>query len=129
MRSLNIEIHSRLKICRFWKIWMFICQLYLTVKSYVMLCYLVCQRLCAIWYHLYNLKNVKNTHGGVLLLVNVWAKSFNFNNTPPCVFLTFFILYKWYQITENLPYSLVIQVEAWDHLGHCSTFLRHFAFS
>ena len=22
--------------------------------------------LCAIWYHLYNLKNVKNTHGGVL---------------------------------------------------------------
>ena len=25
---------------------------------------------CAIWYHLYNLKNVKNTHGGVLLLVS-----------------------------------------------------------
>ena len=25
--------------------------------------------LCAIWYHLYNFKNVKNTHGGVLLLV------------------------------------------------------------
>ena len=25
--------------------------------------------LCAIWYHLYNIKNVKNTHGGVLLLV------------------------------------------------------------
>ena len=24
---------------------------------------------CAIWYHLYNLKNVKNTHEGVLLLV------------------------------------------------------------
>ena len=24
--------------------------------------------LCAIWYHMYNLKNVKNTHGGVLLL-------------------------------------------------------------
>ena len=23
---------------------------------------------CAIWYHLHNLKNVKNTHGGVLLL-------------------------------------------------------------
>ena len=22
----------------------------------------------AIWYHLYNLKNVKNTHGGVLIL-------------------------------------------------------------
>ena len=26
---------------------------------------------CAIWYHLYNLKNVKNTHGGVLLLLKV----------------------------------------------------------
>ena len=23
---------------------------------------------CAIWYHLYNLKNEKNTHGGVLIL-------------------------------------------------------------
>ena len=23
----------------------------------------------AIWYHLYNLKNVKNTHGGVFLLL------------------------------------------------------------
>ena len=29
--------------------------------------------LCAIWYHLYNLKNVKNTHRGVLLLVNFAA--------------------------------------------------------
>ena len=26
-----------------------------------------------IWYHLYNLKNVKNTHGGVLLLVKLQA--------------------------------------------------------
>ena len=25
--------------------------------------------LCAIWYNLYSLKNVKNTHGGVLLLL------------------------------------------------------------
>ena len=24
------------------------------------------QIFCAIWYHLYNLKNVKNTHGGML---------------------------------------------------------------
>ena len=29
--------------------------------------------LCAIWYHLHNLKNVKNTHGGVLLLVQLQA--------------------------------------------------------
>ena len=26
---------------------------------------------CAIWYHLYNLKNVKNTHGGVLISVKL----------------------------------------------------------
>ena len=26
-----------------------------------------------IWYHLYNLKNVKNTNGGVLLLVKLQA--------------------------------------------------------
>ena len=26
---------------------------------------------CAIWYHWYNLKNVKNTNGGVLLLVKL----------------------------------------------------------
>ena len=26
---------------------------------------------CAIWYHLCNLKNVKNTHGGVLILVKL----------------------------------------------------------
>ena len=30
---------------------------------------------CAIWYHLYNLKNVKNAHGGVLLLVKFQTKS------------------------------------------------------
>ena len=29
--------------------------------------------LCRIWYHLYNLKNVKNTHGDVLVFVNLQA--------------------------------------------------------
>ena len=39
---------------------------------------------CAIWYHLYNLKNVKNTHGGVLILVKLQAKGCNFTkiNNP-----------------------------------------------
>ena len=31
---------------------------------------------CAIWYHLYHLKNVKNTHGGVLLLAPKVIRSF-----------------------------------------------------
>ena len=41
--------------------------------------------LCAIWYHLYNLKNVKSNHGGVLLLVKLQTLSCNFtkSNTPP----------------------------------------------
>ena len=30
---------------------------------------------CGIWYHSYNLKNVKKTHGGVLLSVKLQAKS------------------------------------------------------
>ena len=30
---------------------------------------------CAIWYHLYNLKNVKKTHGGVLILVELQAEA------------------------------------------------------
>ena len=30
---------------------------------------------CAIWYYLYNLKNVKNTHGGVLILVKLQGLS------------------------------------------------------
>ena len=33
----------------------------------------------AIWYHLYNLKNVKNTHGAVLLLVKMHAFSLQLN--------------------------------------------------
>ena len=56
-----------------------------------------------IWYHLYNLKNMKDTHGGVLLLVKLQAFS-NFikSNTPPWVFFTFLKLYKSYQIAQNI---------------------------
>ena len=57
---------------------------------------------CAIWYHLYNLKNVKNTHEGVLLLACNFTKS----NTPPWVFFTFFNLYKWYQIAQYITYKV-----------------------
>ena len=32
---------------------------------------------CAIWYHLYNVKNVKNTHGEVLILVKLQALEFH----------------------------------------------------
>ena len=57
---------------------------------------------CAIWYHLYNLENVKNTHSGVLLLIklrSIWT--FTNNNTFPRVFFT---LCKWYQISQAVSY-------------------------
>ena len=59
---------------------------------------------CAIWYHLYNLKN---THGGVFLwLVKLPAQIYNCtkSDTPPWVFFTFFKLKKWYQIAQRPTY-------------------------
>ena len=58
---------------------------------------------CAIWYHLYSLKNVKNAHRGVLILVKLQASACNFTkgNTLPWV-LTFFKLNKWYQIAQHI---------------------------
>ena len=47
--------------------------------------------LCTIWYLSYNLKNVENTHGGVLLLVKLQALVCDFteSNTPQWVFSRF----------------------------------------
>ena len=60
--------------------------------SYVML--------CAIWYHLYNLKNVKKHpwRSVAFSKVAVFTKS----NIPPWVFFSFFKLYKWYQIAQHI---------------------------
>ena len=51
---------------------------------------------CAIWYHLYNLKNVENV-----------AKACNFTkiNTSSWVFFTLFKLCKWYQIAQRITNS------------------------
>ena len=58
----------------------------------------------AIWYHWCNVKNVKNTYEGVLLLIKLEVKAWSFtkSNTPPWVFFTFLKLYKWYQIAYNV---------------------------
>ena len=63
--------------------------------------------LCAIWYHLYNFKNVKNTHGGALLLLTLKASACNVTkiNTPLWLLFTFFKLYKWYQIGQSVTYE------------------------
>ena len=62
---------------------------------------------CAIWYYLYNLTNVKNTHVGLLLLVKLRAEACNFtiSNTPPCVFFTFLKLCKWHQIAQSIIFE------------------------
>ena len=39
---------------------------------------------CTIWYHLNNLKNVKNTHGGVLLLPKVTRRHGYFSRFSNC---------------------------------------------
>ena len=61
---------------------------------------------CAIWYHLYNFKNVKNAHGGMLLLIKLQALASNFTktNTPPCAFFMFSKWNKWYQIVQRITY-------------------------
>ena len=61
-----------------------------------------------IWYHLCNLKIVKNTPGGMLLLVKLQASACNFtkSNTPPGVLFKYFELYRWYQIVQSASYDL-----------------------
>ena len=47
--------------------------------------------ICTVWYHLYNFKNVKKSHGGGLILVKLQASACNItkSNTPPWAFSRF----------------------------------------
>ena len=73
----------------------------------------------AIWYHLYNFKNVKNIHGEVLLLVKLQAKAkarnFTKSNTLPWVFFMFSKLYKWYQIAQRITSLLTHLFDRTQH--------------
>ena len=61
--------------------------------------------LCAIWCHLCDLKNVKNTHGGVLLFAKLQAACIlTKSNTHPWVFFTFLKLHKWHLIVQRTTY-------------------------
>ena len=59
--------------------------------------------LCMIWYHLYNLKTVKNADREVLLLVKLQVLTCNSTKLTILrgYFFTFFKLYKWYQIMQK----------------------------
>ena len=67
---------------------------------------IIYETLCAIWYHLYCLKNVKTTTARVLLLVKLHAEACNFtkSNTPPWVFFAFFRSWNLYQIAQSVSY-------------------------
>ena len=47
---------------------------------------------CSNWYHLHNLKNVKNTHGGVLLLVKLQVLDCNFTKSKTLSWVIFMFL-------------------------------------
>ena len=52
-------------------------------------------------------KTWKKTNTGVMLLVNLQAKTCNCTkcNTPPWVFFKFLKFYKWYQFAESISYT------------------------
>ena len=56
--------------------------------------------ICAIY------KTVKDTPGGVLHLIKLWASACKFtkSNTLLWFFFTFFELNKWYQITQSVSF-------------------------
>ena len=102
---------------------------------------------CAMWYHLHNLKNVKKTHGEVLILVKLQSSAWNFTkiNIPPWIFFTFFKLCKWYQIKQRPSYrkqsinfhchecsqdflaQTVKQLAMWEHLWQHTKTIRYTA--
>ena len=73
--------------------------------------------LCAIWFHIFNLKNVKNTPKGVLHLVKFWAEAWNFTRsvTPPWVLSMLFKLLKWYKIAQSVSFDKKLHSNAWEH--------------
>ena len=65
---------------------------------------------CAIWYRFYNLKNVRNTHGGVSLLVKLQDSACHFtkSNTHPW---GFFHVFKIVQMVPNRVNHLIIFIK------------------
>ena len=51
---------------------------------------------------------MKNTHGGLLLLIKLQNNTCDFtkSNTRPWVFFSFFKLYNWYQIAQSLSFLM-----------------------
>ena len=79
---------------------------YFLKLKYVIKCLFV--MFYAIWYHLCNLKKrEKHPCSNVTFRKVASACNFTKSNTPPWVFLTFFKLYKWYQIAQSTSFDSV----------------------
>ena len=89
--------------------------------SYVSTVWTIYVMLCMIWYHSYNFKNLKNTHGGVLLSACNFPKSI----TPSWLFLKFLKLCKCYQIVQSISYKHTNQTV---FISAYTTTLSHFFF-
>ena len=88
----TIEYRFPLKLVRTW-------QWYTekdNVAEFQRFCFLylknIFESLCMIYYNFYNLRNLKITHGRIILLVKLQALAKS--NTPPWIFFTFLIFYK-----------------------------------
>ena len=82
----------------------------------------------AIWYHLYNLKNVKNTHEGVLYLAKLQAslQLYSKKYLSMGVF-TFFDLCKWYQIAQSTSYMVLVSLNwPWNSLQSLNSIFDSF---
>ena len=64
----------------------------------------------AIWYHLFNFKNVKSTQWRSVTLSKAVC-NFTKSNGPPRMFFTFFKLYKWYKIAQSVTYGSMARKE------------------
>ena len=82
------------------------CLIHISIIMPRHLLYLLYVVRCAIWYCLYNLKNVKNTHGGVLILVKLKLVKCKLTLLHGCFsrFLKCTNGTKWYQIAQCTTY-------------------------
>ena len=68
LELLNLQL--KVLTTHYWPMFPFIPS---SFKGYEMGVLVINEMRCTNWYHLYNLKNVKDTHGGMLLLVKLQA--------------------------------------------------------
>ena len=78
---------------------------------------------CTIWYHLCNLKNMKNTHGEVLLLEKLQAFRLDFlnctnsSNLVMCVYDNFAFITKMFLVAPLRQYQAIycfVQAYPWN---------------